>query len=405
MPAATDAVIARLSSELEERRAFQEQLSAGAEESGRDLNAQEMELYTRATDRMTAIEQQLAPLREGVRIATESRSRTAELVGQFRQARGEPVAAVEYRSPGRYIVDVWQSGVGDGDARRRVEMYTRAAQHQTTADNLGVIPEPIVGDVINFIDSARPVVTVLGPVGVPGGRFNRPKVTQHTDVAAQAGEKAELVSRKMLITRLQVLMATYGGYVNVSRQDIDWSVPQIMDIVVNDLAAQYAIDTETATIDALETAATAGPTIPTGPADANAYLGAVWAAVATSWTATQGVGRPVLAIPPDMLQAIGPLFAPYNPAGLPLAGQGFSAAGFASGVVGTLSGVIVVMSPTITASTMLVVNTSAAEVYEQRVGALQVVEPSVLGVQVAYAGYFAAIVVEPGGVVKITKTP
>ena len=45
----------------------------------------------------------------------------------------------------------------------------------------------------------------------------------------------------------------------------------------------------------------------------------------------------------------------------------------------------------------IVASTAAFEVYEDRVGALQVVEPSVLGVQVAYAGYFAPLVVEPGG--------
>jgi hypothetical protein len=36
---------------------------------------------------------------------------------------------------------------------------------------------------------------------------------------------------------------------------------------------------------------------------------------------------------------------------------------------------------------------------------LQVVEPSVLGIQVAYAGYFADLVIDPLGIIKITKTP
>jgi hypothetical protein len=44
-------------------------------------------------------------------------------------------------------------------------------------------------------------------------------------------------------------------------------------------------------------------------------------------------------------------------------------------------------------------------VYEDRVGSLQVVEPSVLGVQVAYAGYFASLVMEANGMKKIIKTP
>ena len=57
------------------------------------------------------------------------------------------------------------------------------------------------------------------------------------------------------------------------------------------------------------------------------------------------------------------------------------------------------------ALTTLVLSTAAAEVYEDRVGALQVVEPSVLGVQVAYAGYFADLVMQAAGIQKIVKTP
>ena len=50
-------------------------------------------------------------------------------------------------------------------------------------------------------------------------------------------------------------------------------------------------------------------------------------------------------------------------------------------------------------------SSAAVEVYEDRIGSLQVVEPSVLGVQVAYAGYYTWWLNAPGGVVKIAKTP
>jgi hypothetical protein len=54
---------------------------------------------------------------------------------------------------------------------------------------------------------------------------------------------------------------------------------------------------------------------------------------------------------------------------------------------------------------MLMISTAAAEVYEDRVGALQVIEPSVLGTQVAYAGYFTPLVILATGLQKIVKTP
>ena len=123
----------------------------------------------------------------------------------------------EYRSAGQYVIDRWAAGVGSEDARERLSIYERAAAHQTTADNLGIIPEPVVGDLLNFVDYSRPLVQALGVKAVPGGRFVRPRVTQHTDVAKQTAEKAELVSRKMLISRVPVTMDTFGGYVNVSK--------------------------------------------------------------------------------------------------------------------------------------------------------------------------------------------
>jgi hypothetical protein len=85
--------------------------------------------------------------------------------------------------------------------------------------------------------------------------------------------------------------------------------------------------------------------------------------------------------------------------------SGFNAGSFATGAQGSISGLGVVASAGLDAGTMIVANTAAAEVYEDRIGALQVVEPSVLGVQVAYAGYFAPLIIEPAGLIEITKTP
>jgi hypothetical protein len=55
-----------------------------------------------------------------------------------------------------------------------------------------------------------------------------------------------------------------------------------------------------------------------------------------------------------------------------------------------------------TDKTLIVLSTAAMETYEDRIGSLQVVEPSVLGVQVAYAGYFATVEIEPYAVAKLT---
>jgi hypothetical protein len=94
------------------------------------------------------------------------------------------------------------------------------------------------------------------------------------------------------------------------------------------------------------------------------------------------------------------LFAPVNPQNAQ--SSGFNASDFSQGLMGSISGIPVIVSAGLPATTVGVVfSTAALEVYEQRVGQLQVVEPSVLGVQVAYAGYFTPMVIEAAGVYKI----
>jgi hypothetical protein len=401
---ATDALLARYQGEIEERSTFIDNLVEAAQTETRDLTEQEMDLLTRTRERIQVINQQVGPLQEAAKIAVDSRKRTAEIAQQFQAARGdEPPKGMEYRSAGAYINDVWRAGMGHEDAQRRLDLFTRAAAHQTTTDNPGLLPAPILAPVINFVDESRPTVNALGPRQLPAGSWSRPRVTQHTQVGPQSAEKAELLSRKMIIGKIPVTPITYGGYVNVSRQNADWSQPEVMDIVINDLAGQYAIETENACVDALVAGATAGPTLPTGDNTPEEVAGALWAAAGAVFNATKGQGRVLAVTGTDMLGLLGPMFPPVNPQDAQ--SQGFSAGSFGVGPVGSIAGIPIYVTAGIALNTILVLSTAAAEVYEDRIGALQVVEPSVLGIQVAYAGYFTQIVIEATGLQKIVKTP
>jgi hypothetical protein len=253
----------------------------------------------------------------------------------------------------------------------RLEVYTRAAAHQKTSDNLGVVPDPIIGDVVNFIDASRPAVTFLGPRNLPSATWYRPKVTQRTLVAAQgsagaaADEKAELSSQKMTITRLTGNAVTYGGYVNVSRQDIDFAQPSMLDVVVTDLAAQYAIQTEAVLGTLIQTQANNVEVAGAAGAETAATLAAaLWTATANVYTAVKGAGRLALVVPPSRLGLWGQLFAPVNPQNAQ--STGFRAGDFGSGVLGNISGVPVICSPgypTVTNHLGSVVSSAAIEVY------------------------------------------
>jgi HK97 family phage major capsid protein len=397
----TDQMLAQYVAEIEERQQFVDGIFQAA--GGKDLTDEQFEMVDDTRKRMSVINDKMAPLLEMRRISGDSAARVAEIAKYMSNTPGPP-QAIEYRSAGEYIVDVWRSGLGVEEATQRLETYTRAASHQTTADNPGLIPTPILGPVVNFIDAARPLVSALGPRQIPSASFSRPKVTQHTTVAVQSAEKGELSSQKMTISKLAVTPSTYGGYVNVSRQDVDWSTPQVMDIVIQDLANQYAIVTEQVAVQAIYSGGSAsGGTIASGSATSDQVAAAIWTAAGRVYTATKGAGRLLVVCSPDVLGIIGPLFAPINP--IDAQSTGFVASQYGQGILGAVSGVSVVVSAGFASTKQLMVmSTAAAEVYEDRIGSLQVVEPSVLGIQVAYAGYFADLIIEAAGIEKITVT-
>ena len=231
----------------------------------------------------------MKPLEEARRIGDDSHNRIAELAKTMQSTPA--MNDFEYRSAGHYLLDYWQARIGDEDAMKRLQTYQRTAAHQTTTDSTGVLPAPIIGPVLNFVDSARPLVNALGPRNLPSQTWSRPKVTQNTSVAEQSAEKAELTSQKMIIAKVTGTAQTFGGYVNVSSQIIDFSDPSIMDIIIGDLAAQYALQTENDATDTFLAGATAATTnLATGANTAEQVAAAFWGAVGQVYAGTKGAG-------------------------------------------------------------------------------------------------------------------
>jgi HK97 family phage major capsid protein len=399
MPA-LDAMIARLENEMEERIATIDGIANLAQEGNRDMHEPEKAQVAELRSRVTALVDQLGPLRETSKLAIESRNRARLIDEELQGARNRgQIGNVEYRSAGAYIADLYLANMGDNGAMSRMEVFNRVAAHQTTADNPGLLPETIVSPLVNFIEVARPICATLGPQDLGSGAWSYARVTQHTQVGKQAGEKTELASRKMLITKTPLGADTFGGYVNVSKQDINRSSPAILDMVINDLAQQYAIETEEEAATVMTAAATAGPVIPASPTGANVAT-AIWGAAGSVFAATKGQGRTVVAVSPDQLGAIGPLFPTVNPQNA--YSTGFPVGSIGQGEQGSISGLTVIMSAGLATDTILVYSTAAVKAFEYRYGNLQVVEPSVWGVQVGYAGDFDCVVVEAAGVVRVT---
>jgi HK97 family phage major capsid protein len=388
-------MLQRLRTERDACITFIEQVRGDAVADGRDLTEAEIDQVRQRQGRIDEIDPQITLELRSIDLAA-SRPQALD------RAADTPQPDANYERASEWILDMWQAGAGVRQAEDRIRRYvhSRVAAHVTTTDNLGIIPAPILAPVLDFIDAQRPVAQAVGVMPLPGGpTFYRPHVTAHTQVGKQAAEKDELASRKLTIEKLQVDVATYGGYVNVSRQLLDWSSPDAMQIIVNDLAGQYAIETEKALVGLLS--GTAGGGSIGAADDASKIAGAVFGAVAKAMSATGGQGRPIIIAAPNVVGKLAPAFAPYFPQNA--FGIGFSASNAGQqGVIGTISGVPVIMSAQLAAGKAAVLSTAAVEVYEQRIGTLTVTEPSVLGVQVAYAGYFAPVVLAAAGVQTLT---
>lgn len=398
----------RLEREIEERDAFIQGTVAGAQDSNRDLTPSENEMITEARKRIEVVEEQAEVLRAAQSRTIQARAKAADMQKQLALARHQvDNGEIEYRSAGAYLLDTYKASLQDRAAKERLEIFHRAAAHQKTSDNLGVVPDPIVGDIVNFVDAARPMVSLIGPQSLPSSTFHRPRVTQGTSVAVQgsaggaADEKAELVSQKLTISRLTATAVTYGGYVNVSRQDIDFSSPQIMDIIINDLASRYAIQTEAAVGTSLDGSTSTNVGYGASPTAAT-IRAALWSAASTIFTATAGQGRVYLVLAPDRLNVFGPLFTPI--VSVAQTGDGLSAGDYSSGLVGAVAGIPTYMSAGLASTKAFLFSNAAIDVFEQRVGQLQAVEPSVLGVQVAYAGYFTPLRLVDNGIIELTAT-
>lgn len=376
-----------------------------AEVDGRDLVDAERSLLERSRDRIGQIDAQIEPLREiealrGAHTATTTALTPTVVDDQPRRAAGDDRAPM-YPSAGAFLVDYVRAidrNNPDHEAMRRVAAaQTRAVANQITSDTPGILPVPIVGDVVNLIDAQRPLISSVGGAralgAIPGTTFNRPKITQHTQVGKQATEKTELASRKMTIGNVPFTKETYGGTVDISRQDIDWTSPSAWDILVRDLADVYAISTETVVATDFKAKAT-GTAVSIGtagqPITLAAWATGLYTAAMHSYQAGQRMPDRIWCSL-DVWAALGALVDTSRVV-LPVdttREMGAPGTSNLGAFAGDLFGLPRIVVPTFPSGTCIVGPSTLYEVYEDVIGLLSVVEPSILGVQVAYGGYLA----------------
>lgn len=279
-----------------------------------------------------------------------------------------------------------------------------AAPEVAVADTPGIIPTPILGPVYNNFVGNRPICDAIGVRAMPGGGkiFIRPKVTTNTSMAVQSAEFDTLQAGTFVVDDIQVTKGTYGGYVNISEQDLDWTDPAVLGLILDDMGRIYANTTEEVAADALVSGVTNTDNFTAASVGDPSYW-ADWIATAAEAIVTGSNGNfpthlflnpsmwgELVRLSDDVKRPMFPAVGPQNALG----GMSFGTGN------GTAWGLQVVTSRNFDAATLIIGDASGYELFEQQKGALTVDNPTELSRTIAFRGYFAASMIDATKFVK-----
>jgi HK97 family phage prohead protease len=293
---------------------------------------------------------------------------------------------------------------GGAEMQKVMEAVRAAAPEVSTTDTPGILPEPIVGPVYNSYIGNRPVVDAIGVRAMPGGGkvFIRPEVTTHTSMAVQSAEFDTLQSGTFVVSENQVTKATYGGYVKISEQDLDWSDPAVLSLILDDMGRIYANTTDNVAADNLVSGATTTLNFTDANiADPTEWVNWMYSAAEDILGNSNGNLPTHLFLSTDIWTALGKLEdsqgRPLFPQVGPMNAYGQMYPGATDAVA---FGLRVIVDRNFAADTMIIGDPSGYEIFEQQKGALTVDNPSELSRTLAWRGYFATLMIEPGKFIK-----
>lgn len=273
-----------------------------------------------------------------------------------------------------------------------------AVAEMVTDDTPGLMPEPIIGQVYGQLAPRRPLVAALGTTGMPQGEvFFRRKITQHTEVGEQVAQFDELASQALTISKVQVNKRTFGGVVDLSEQEINWSDPAAVGLVLSDMAAVYARTTEAYAATTLVDGTT--ETLPIASfTDGDEVLDAFYTASATIAAAIDELPTHLF-VSLDRWADLGKMKAANGDRLFPAVGPSNAGGTMTPGAYSNVLGLSVVVSTQFAPGTMILGNPVGIELFEDSRGAVRVDQPATLSVRLAWRGYFASVVLDAGAFV------
>ena len=289
-----------------------------------------------------------------------------------------------------------------------VEAAPGVAPYINTESTPGILPEIITGSVYDGLNPIRPFVTAIGTRAMPtaGATFRRPKITTRPVVTQQAAQFDPLNASTVVVSNSDISKLSFGSYVTVSEQDLDWSDPASIDIILNQLAIAYGQATDNYAVDTCHAAIVQTASV------TDTAVGADWVAAiydgARQISETSNYLPTHMVVTPASWQALAssvddqnrPVF-PYT--GAPnLMGQNAAGTSAATSWNGNPLGLVLVVDKNAPGSFMGHAAGPAAgfEFYEQQKGAISVEVPATMGRTIAFRGYAAAFMADATKFVK-----
>jgi len=280
-----------------------------------------------------------------------------------------------------------------------------AAPDVVNTDLPGILPVPIVQPVYNNFIGNRPVVDAIGARAMPGGGkvFIRPKVTTHTTIGVQSTENTTLDDGTFVVDDLQVTKATLGGYVTLSEQALDFTTPEVIGLLLDDMGRIYANQTDNVAADALVSGATNTNAFGNNATDPAQWAAFISTAAQDILSSSNGNLPTHLFVSPNMwgylLGLTDTADRPLFPSLGPMNAYGDLAV---TDISGMAFGLRVVVDRNFGTDTVIVGDASGFEIYEQQKGAISVDVPSTLSRTIAFRGYFSTLMIDVDKFIKAT---
>jgi hypothetical protein len=358
--------------------------------------------------------QENEPMSEPTVPAVEATIPTAPIPAQAKREFKLPTAGefmAAYHIGGDTFSNM-NAAVAEFSASQRTSLQA-AAGDVLTSDTPGLLPVPVLGPLVQDLNFLRPVVEAVGARAYPdNGRsktFTRPTITTHTSVAAQSTELSAVSATTMVIAANSISKTTLAGQVSLSSQDISFTSPEAMSLILNDLMGEYMIASDNKAADDLLSAANSSGVWDGTVADLlkSIYDSAKDVSTNRNWMPTH------MFVSVDVWSQLGQLVDTTNRPIFPFIGAGLTGqnalgGGSATSWNGTPLGLQLVVDSNFADKTMIITRVGqgqgdAYEFYESIQGLLSVDTPATLGKTMSFHGYVSTFAAIGGMIRKITQ--